>query len=170
MSIHAGKRIAGAAALFVAVAAPAPFAAASPTTSPTVKISAELTVTHTKPPSCSGAVCTIKNHGTGTMTPYGNVTFTTTIIADGNQPPCGTGSQWVNRIVRNIHTSSGNLVLDEAGLQCPQPGGGPRVEAVWAVDGRDSTGIFHAATGSGHDVAYPAKNTAAPQGTITLAS
>jgi hypothetical protein len=71
---------------------PAPFAAATPTTSHTVKISAELTGTDTKPPSCSGGVCTIKNHATGAVTPYGNVTFTTMIIAAGNQPPCGTGS------------------------------------------------------------------------------
>lgn len=169
MSIHALKPIA-AASLLAAAAALAPLAAVSATTSHTVKISAKLNVTASKPPSCSAGICTIKNHGTGTVTPYGKVTFTTVIIADGNQPPCGKGSQWVNRIVRKIHTNKGDLVLHEAGLQCPEPGVGPQVRAVWAVDGQDSTGIFHGATGSGHDVAYPVQDTAAPKGTITLAS
>jgi hypothetical protein len=169
MSIHTLTRIA-AAVLVAAAAALAPLAAASGTTSDTVKISAKLKVTGGKRPSCSAGVCTIKNHGTGTMSPYGKVTFTTVITADGNQPPCGKGSQWVNRVVRKIHTNKGNLVLHEAGLQCPKPGVGPRVELVWAVDGADSTGTFHGATGKGHDVAYPVQGTAAPRGTITLAS
>jgi hypothetical protein len=38
---------------------------------------------------CKGGICIIRNHGTGTLTPYGKVTFTTVITADGNQPPCG---------------------------------------------------------------------------------
>lgn len=168
MSIHALRLLA--APVLVAAAALTPFAAASATTSHKVKISAQLTVTAAQPPSCTAGICTITNHGTGTMTPYGNVTFTTVIVADGNQPPCGTTSQWVNRIVRSIVTSNGNLVLHEAGLQCPEPRVGARVDAVWAVDGTDSTGIFQDATGSGHDVAYPGQDTAAPRGTITLAS
>jgi hypothetical protein len=169
MSNYVAKRIAGG-LLVTAAAAVVPIAAASATPSHTVRISAKLNVTATQPPTCSGNVCTINNDGTGTMTPYGHVTFTTVIIADGNQPPCGTGSQWVNRIVRSIDTNEGNLVLHEAGLQCPQPVIGPRVEAVWAVDGPDSTGIFHGATGSGHDVAYPVQDTAFPQGKIKLTS
>jgi hypothetical protein len=98
------------------------------------------------------------------MTPFGEVTFTSVVNADGNQPPCGTGSQWVNRIVRTIHTTEGTLVLHEAGLQCPQPGVGPRVQAVWTVDGADSTGIFAGAQGCGYDTAYPARDTAAAPG------
>jgi hypothetical protein len=155
-----------AATLVAAAAALAPLAPASATTSHTVQISANLTVTESSPPTCSAGICTIDNQGTGTMTPYGNVTFTTVITADTNQPPCGTGSQWVNRIVRTIDTSQGTLVLHEAGLLCPIPGVGPRVEAVWAADGADSTGVFQGAIGHGHDVAYPVQDTAFPRGTI----
>ena len=143
-------------------------AAAATGTPHAVHISARLTVTHTAPPVCKAGICIIDNHGTGTLTPYGRVTFTTVITADGNQPPCGATSQWVNRIIRTITTSKGKLVLHEAGLQCPQPGIGPQVKAVWAADGADSTGIFHGARGQGSDTAYPQKNTAAPQGTLTL--
>jgi hypothetical protein len=133
-----------------------------------VHVSAKLTVTYTAPPTCTAGICVIHNHGTGTLTPYGAVTFTTVITADGNQPPCGATSQWVNRIIRTITTSKGTLVLHEAGLQCPLPGIGPQVKAVWAADGADSTGIFHGASGQGSDTAYPQKNTATPQGTLTL--
>ena len=146
-----------------AAAATGPHAA-----SQTVHISAKLTVTHTAPPVCTAGVCVIHNHGTGTLTPYGAVTFTTVITADGNQPPCGATSQWVNRIIRTITTSKGKLVLHEAGLQCPQPGVGPQVKAVWAADGADSTGLFASATGQGSDTAYPQQDTAAPHGTLTL--
>ena len=142
--------------------------AAAATGTHAVHISARLTVTHTAPPVCKAGICIIDNHGTGTLTPYGRVTFTTVITADGNQPPCRATSQWVNRIIRTITTSKGKLVLHEAGLQCPQPGIGPQVKAVWAADGADSTGIFHGARGQGSDTAYPQKNTAAPQGTLTL--
>ncbi len=133
-------------------------------------ISAKLTVTYTAPPVCKAGICVIHNHGTGTMAPYGKVTFTTVITADGNQPPCGATSQWVNRIIRTISTRQGKLVLHEAGLQCPLPRVGPQVKAVWAADGVDSTGNFHGVRGQGSDTAYPALNTAAPQGTLTLAS
>jgi hypothetical protein len=149
----------------IALAAVPAAAAAGPHT---VHVSARLTVTHTAPPACTAGICIIRNHGTGTMTPYGMVTFTTVITADGNQPPCGASSQWVNRIIRTITTRHGRLVLHEAGLQCPQPGTGPQVKAVWAADGADSTGIFRGARGQGSDTAYPLKNTAAPQGTLTL--
>jgi hypothetical protein len=135
----------------------------------TVQISAKLTVTHTAPPVCTAGVCVIRNHGTGTLAPYGAVTFTTVVTADTNQPPCGAGSQWVNRIIRTITTSQGTLVLHEAGLLCPQPGLGGQVKAVWAADGADSTGLFAGARGQGSDTAYPQKNTAAPDGTLTLA-
>jgi hypothetical protein len=134
----------------------------------TVHVSARLTVTYTAPAACKAGVCVIRNRGTGTLSPYGRVSFTTVITADGNQPPCGATSQWVNRIIRTITTSQGALVLHEAGLQCPQPGTGPQVRAVWAADGAVSTGIFHGARGQGPDTAYPALNTAAPQGTLTL--
>jgi len=152
-------------ALAAVPACAAPAAAAGPHT---VHVSAKLTVTYTAPPVCKAGICVIHNHGTGTLTPYGPVTFTTVITADGNQPPCGATSQWVNRIRRTITISQGRLVLQEAGLQCPQPGVGPQVKAVWAADGADSTGIFHGTRGQGFDTAYPAKNTAAPQGTLTL--
>lgn len=134
----------------------------------TVHIVAKLTVTHTAAPACKAGVCIIRNHGTGTLAPYGAVTFKTVVTADNNQPPCGPGTQWVNRIVRTITTSKGKLVLHEAGLLCIQPRLGPQVEAVWAADGANSTGIFASARGQGSDTAYPAKNTAAPNGTLTL--
>jgi hypothetical protein len=102
------------------------------------------------------------------MAPFGRVTFTTAITGDDNQPPCGTSSQWVNRIIRTMHTNQGVLLLHEAGLQCPRPGVGPRVDAVWTVDGADSTGIFAGASGRGEDTAHPTQDTAAPHGTITL--
>jgi hypothetical protein len=136
--------------------------------SQTVHISAKLTVTHTAPPKCMAGVCIVNNHGTGTLAPYGTVTFTTVVTADTNQPPCGTGSQWVNRIVRTITTSKGKLVLHEAGLLCPKSGTA-QVRAVWAADGADSTGIFTGAAGQGSDTAYPQRNTAALHGTLTLA-
>jgi hypothetical protein len=134
----------------------------------TVQIRAALTVTYTAPPACTAGVCVIHNHGTGTLAPYGAATFTTVITADGNAPPCGATSQWVNRIIRTITTSRGTLVLHEAGLQCPLPGAGPQVKAVWAAYGAGSTGIFAGARGQGSDTAYPARNTASPQGTLTL--
>jgi hypothetical protein len=137
-------------------------------TTQTVQISTKLTVTHTAPPVCTAGVCVVNNNGIGTLSPYGAVTFTTVITADNNQPPCGTGSQWVNRIIRTITTSKGKLVLHEAGLLCPQPVLGPQVKAVWAADGASSTGVFAGATGQGSDTAYPQKNTAAPHGTLTL--
>jgi hypothetical protein len=56
----------------------------------------------------------------------------------------------------------------DRGLLCPQPGTVAQVKAVWAADGTDSTGLFAGATGQGSDTAYPAKNTAAPRGTLTL--
>jgi hypothetical protein len=142
--------------------------AAATTSTNAVHIDARLAVTYTAPPACKAEICIIRNHGTGTMTPYGKVTFTTVITADGNQPPCGATSQWVNRIIRTITTSKGKLVLHEAGLQCPQPGIGSQVKAVWAADSADSTGIFHGARGQGSDTDYPQKSTAAPQGTLTL--
>jgi hypothetical protein len=137
---------------------------------PSIHISAELKVISSSPPACHHGICTIRNHGTGQMTHFGNVTFTTVITADGNQPPCGPKSQWVNRIIRTIHTSHGTLALHEVGLQCPQPGIGPRVQAIWVVDGANSTGKFAGAHGQGTDTAYPVGDTAAPRGTITLAS
>lgn len=149
-------------------AVPAAAASVPAAGSHSVHVSARLTVTHTAPPACKGGVCVIRNHGAGTMTPYGKVTFTTVITADGNQPPCGATSQWVNRITRTITTRQGRLVLHEAGLQCPLPGAGPQVTAVWAAGGAGSTGIFHGARGQGSDTAYPARNTAAPHGTLTL--
>jgi hypothetical protein len=76
------------------------------------------------------------------------------ITADGNQPPCGATSQWVNRIVRTIATHRGKHVLLEASLQCPKPGG-PQVTAIWTADGAGSTGIFAGARGQGSDIAYP---------------
>ena len=99
----------------IALAAAPAAAAARPHT---VHVRARLTVTHTAPPACKAGICIIRNHGTGTLTPYGKVTFTTVITADGNQPPCGATSQWVNRIIRTITTRQGRLVLHEAG-----PGG-----------------------------------------------
>jgi hypothetical protein len=158
------------AALPLAGIALAAIPAAASASSHTVQISAKLTVTHTAPPACKAGVCIVRNHGTGTLTPYGKVTFTTVITADTRQPPCGTGSQWVNRIIRTITTSQGKLVLHEAGLLCPQPGLGGQVKAVWAADGAGSTGLFAGATGQGSDTAYPQKNTAAPRGTLTLSS
>jgi hypothetical protein len=149
-------------------AVPASAASAAAAGPHTVHVSAKLTVTHTAPPTCKTGVCIIRNHGTGAMAPYGAVTFTTVIIADSNQPPCGATSQWVNRIIRTITTRRGTLVLHEAGLQCPEPSVGPQVTAVWAADGADSTGIFHGARGQGSDTAYPARNTAAPHGTLAL--
>ena len=154
---------------FIAAAFAGTQIAAGATHPHAVQLSAQLNVTISPPPVCHAGICTIRNSGTGRLTPFGRVTLTTAITADGNQPPCGSTSQWVNRIVRTIHTSQGILVLHEAGPQCPQPGVGPRVDAVWSVDGTDSTGIFAGAQGRGYDTAYPTRDTAAPQGTISLA-
>jgi len=143
--------------------------AAGATHARTLRVSAQLNVTNSPPPVCQSGICAIHNSGTGRVTPFGRVTFTTAITADGNQAPCGTNSQWVNRIIRTLHTNQGVLVLHEAGLQCPQPAVGPRVDAVWTVDGADSTGIFAGAQGRGYDTAYPTLDLAAPHGTITVA-
>jgi hypothetical protein len=160
-------RIAGVA--LVAAALGGTQLAAGATQGRTVRVSARLNVTVSPPPVCDAGICAIHNGGAGRMTPFGRVTFTSVITADGNQAPCGTNSQWVNRIVRTIHATKGILVLHEAGLQCPQPQVGPRVEAVWTVDGAESTGIFAGAQGQGYDTAYPTRDTAAPQGAIGLA-
>ncbi len=165
-ALHLSRTLLAAIPLAGIALAPVPAAAAAGPH--TVHIRARLTVTDTAPPVCKAGICIIHNRGTGTMTPYGTVTFTTVITADGNQPPCGATSQWVNRIIRTITTSKGTLVLHEAGLQCPQPGIGPQVKAVWAADSADSTGIFHGARGQGSDTDYPQQNTAAPQGTLTV--
>jgi hypothetical protein len=165
-TLHRSRALLAAIPLAGIALAAVPAAAAAG--SHTVHVSAKLTVTHTAPPACKGRVCVIRNHGAGTLTPYGKVTFTTVITADGNQPPCGPTSQWVNRIIRTITTRQGTLVLHEAGLQCPQPGAGPQVKAVWAPDSAASTGIFRGARGQGSDTAYPTRNTAAPHGTLTL--
>lgn len=173
MPTRALIRIAGIALAASAIAGPQ--LAAGATHARSLHISAQLNVTSTvnglggAPQSCPAGICKIENRGTGRMTHFGNVTFTSVITADDNQPPCGTSSQWVNRIIRTIHTNKGVLVLHEAGLQCPEPGAGPRVDAVWTVDSDDSTGIFAGAQGRGDDTAYPTKDTAAPHGTITLA-
>jgi len=143
--------------------------AAGTTHARTLRVSGQLKVTISPPPVCQAGICAIHNSGTGRLTPFGRVTFTTAVTADGNQAPCGTSSQWVNRIVRTINTTKGILVLHEAGLQCPQPTVGPRVDAVWTVDGTDSTGIFAGSSGRGYDTAYPVQDTAAPHGTISLA-
>jgi len=142
-------------------------ATAAPTKARTVYVSAHLTVVHSTTPACHGTTCTWSNHGHGTMTPFGAVTFTTRITAEDTSP-CGPGSQWV-QATRTIRTDKGDLVLHQAGLQCPQAGG-PIVDMVWAADSTDSTGTFAGATGRGYDVANPIKNTAIPHGTITLAS
>jgi hypothetical protein len=101
------------------------------------------------------------------MTPFGAVTFTTKITAEDTSP-CGPNSQWV-RATRTIRTHKGDLVLHQAGLQCPQSDG-PIVDMVWAVDSTNSSGEFAGATGRGYDIANPVKNTATPHGTITLTS
>lgn len=166
MNTRTLKRIAAAGLVASVVGVPIAIATAAPRS---LNISAMLKVTGGPPPACHAGVCTIRNHGTGHITHFGKVSFTTVITADGNQPPCGPKSQWVNRIVRTIHTATGNLVLHEAGLQCPQPGVGPRVQAIWVVDGANSTGTFAGTHGQGYDTAYPLGDTAAPRGTITLA-
>lgn len=150
-----------------AALASSPFVAAAAVPH-SLNVSAKLTVTGGPPPACHASICTIRNHGTGQLTHFGKITFTTVITADGNQPPCGTSSQWVNRIVRTIHTKKGVLVLHEAGLQCPHPGFGFRVDAIWSVDSADSTGVFAGAHGRGNDTAFPMQGTAATHGTITL--
>lgn len=83
-------RTAGIALAAGALAAIPAAAAAAPHS---VDVNAKLTVTGGPPPVCHAGICTITNHGTGQMTPFGKVTFTTVITADGTQPPCGSGSQ-----------------------------------------------------------------------------
>ena len=58
---------------FALAAIPAAASAAGPhaTGSHTVQISAKLTVTHTAPPGARPAICIVRNHGTGTLSPYG---------------------------------------------------------------------------------------------------
>ena len=157
-------RTAGIALAAAALGIPISAAMAGPRS---LNVSAKLTITGGAPPACQAGVCTLNNHGTGHMTPLGKVSFTTRITSDGKAPPCGAGSSWV-RVIRTIHTAKGTIVLNEAGLQCPQPGG-PRVDLVWALDGAQSTGIFVRAHGRGYDTAHPAQKTDAYHGTITLA-
>jgi hypothetical protein len=61
--------------------------AAGATNARTLRVSAHLNVTDTPPPICQTGICAIHNGGTGRMTPFGRVTFTTAITADGNQSP-----------------------------------------------------------------------------------
>ncbi len=162
---HTRRRSLTLAAALCALAVPNAFAADPHTGT----VNAKLTVISNTTMNCHAGVCDIHNHGRGRLTPFGKVTFTTHITADGNNPPCGARSQWVERLIRTIHTAKGTLVLHEAGLQCPQPGG-PQVNAVWALDSIHSTGVFAGATGHGTDTAHPLQGTDAFHGTITLAS
>jgi len=163
------RRLARTAGIALAAGALAGIPVAAATAAPhSLNVSAKLTVTGGAPPACRAGVCTLDNHGSGRMAPFGKVTFKTHITSDGKAPPCGPGSSWV-RLIRTIHTAKGTIILNEAGLQCPQSGG-PRVDLVWALDGAHSTGMFARAHGRGSDTAYPAKNTDTDHGTIILAS
>jgi hypothetical protein len=160
--------IAAGTVLAAGITAAAVIPLASATASPhRVHVLAHLKVLGQKKPACDGSVCTIRNHGDGTMTGYGKVTFTTVITDDTSRPPCSHGSR-VPRLVRTIHTRKGDLVLQEAGLVCVQPKVGPRVDLVWVADGARSSGVFAGVHGSGQDHAYLARNTDVPRGTITL--
>jgi hypothetical protein len=134
----------------------------------TEQITTHLQVLAQTKPSCHADICVIHNHGAGTMSGFGKVTFTTVITDDTSASPCPQGS-YVPRLQRTITTTKGNLVLNEAGFVCPEPKIGPRVDLVWIADGALSTGKFAGAHGTGIDHAYPARNTAAQAGTITLA-
>ncbi|MBV8941958.1 MAG: hypothetical protein JO240_09515 [Solirubrobacterales bacterium] len=161
--------IATACTAMLAVACVIPIAAASGATH-VQAIHTALKVLGQAKPVCHAGVCIIHNHGNGTMSGFGDVTFTTTITDDQTSPsPCPNGS-WVPRLRRTIHTSKGNLILNEAGLVCTHPNIGPRVDLVWVADGTSSTGAFHHATGTGNDHAYLARNTAVQTGQITLSS
>ena len=135
----------------------------------TLHVSAQLRVTVSPPPVCRAGICTIRNRGYGQMSTSVGLLSRPQSAPTATQPPCGTSFAMGHRIVRTVHTGQGNLVLHEAGLRCPEPRIGPRVDAVWAADGTDSTGLFAGARGHGSDIAYPMQDTAAPHGTITLA-
>ena len=160
--------IAAVSAAPIAGAMPAAPIAAASSAPHTRAIRTQLKVLGQAKPDCHGGVCLIHNHGTGTLTGFGRVSFTTSITDDTRTSPCPDGS-WVPRLRRVIHTAQGNLVLNEAGLVCVQPKVGPRVDLVWAADGSASTGIFAHVTGTGVDHAYLKPNTAVQTGQITLA-
>ena len=132
------------------------------------RVSTHLTVLAQAKPACQGKICTIKNHGSGTMNGFGKITFTTVITDDTSKGPCPNGS-YVPQLSRTITTTKGSLVLSEAGLVCPEPKVGPRVDLVWVADGARSSGIFAGVHGTGIDHAYLSRNTAFQTGTITLA-
>ena len=69
------------------------------------------------PRSCSAGIRMFENPGTGCMSHFANVTFTRVITTDDTRPSCGTNSQWINRIIRTLHTSQGVLVEREACTQ-----------------------------------------------------
>lgn len=168
MSTHALVRLATkilTGAALIAAAATVTAIALGATNTRNVHLRAQLKVT-ARTQSCRSGACTVHVTGDGHMTPYGTVTFTSRIISDSNQPPCPSGS-WV-RIVRDLHLGKGTLVLNEAGIQCVGPGG-PRVDAVWVVDGARSRGLFAGAHGRGSDLVFLKDNTTAPSGTIVLA-
>ena len=142
----------------------APILAAAPHTR---RVAVELQVRSQAKPQCRAKLCTIRNAGTGTMAGYGKVTFTTVITDDLAASPCPGGSS-VPALRRTIDTAQGELALNEAGLVCPEPKPGPRVDLVWVVDGAQSTGAFAGARGSGVDHAYLARHTAVQTGTILL--
>lgn len=83
---------------------PVAAATAGPTT---VRVAAKLRVTKSVPAPCHAGICVLHNGGTGRMTPYGHVTFTTVVTADNSQPPCGSNSQCVPRIIRTLTTAKG---------------------------------------------------------------
>jgi hypothetical protein len=134
----------------------------------TQRVSTDLTVLAQAKPSCHGKVCTIRNHGAGTMAGFGKVTFTTVITDDTSMSPCPNGS-YVPRLRRTINTAKGTLVMNEAGFVCPEPKIGPRVDLVWVADSAHSTGVFSGAHGTGVDHAELSHNTATESGTLTLA-
>ncbi len=137
------RKLIGAGCLTLAAGLSAiPIAAAAPHTQ---RVATHLTVLGQAKPTCHAKICIIHNHGAGTMTGFGKVTFTTVITDDLSTSPCPQGS-YVPRLRRTIKAAKGNLVLNEAGFVCPEPKIGPRVDLVWSPTARSAPACSPACT------------------------
>ena len=105
--------------------------------------------------------------GNGTVQGFGAATEVVGLIQDHAVTPCGAGS-YSDTASRRIVTSSGVLILHEAGMTC-MTSSGLRASATYRVDGQASTGIFAGARGAGNVTVNVATHQETLSGTLILA-
>ena len=112
----------------------------------------EFSCNHAANPRCPGSdTCTcVPFTGTGKASVIGALTFSTTVVID---IPVGDCDQTFGTVtLTSKGTSANKLVLDYTGLVCSGFNGSDSfaLNASYVVDGKDSTGKFAGASGSGN--------------------